>query len=135
MSDALCGAKSVGNLNSPWKAGIEEKIAELQAKSEECYNIGAKDLSELNVGDEVRIQDNVSKRWIERGVVARKGRNRDYHIELPNGRLRWRNRKFLRPISSNFGEKDSVDVQCEKDDVWYLRRGTRDRKRTVHFSV
>ena len=123
------------NLNPPWKAAIESKIAELQAKSEEYYNIGAKDLSELSVGDEVRIQDHVSKRWIERGVVARKGRNRDYHIELPNGRLRWRNRKFLRPTSSNCGEKEGVDVQCEKDDVQCLRRGTRDRKRTVRFSV
>ena len=123
------------NLNPPWKAAIESKIAELQAKSEEYYNIGAKDLSELSVGDEVRVQDHVSKRWIERGVVARKGRNRDYHIELPNGRLRWRNRKFLRPTSSNCGEKEGVDVQCEKDDVQCLRRGTRDRKRTVRFSV
>ena len=124
------------NLNPPWKAAIESKIAELQVKAEKIYNIGAKDLRELSVGDEVRIQDSVSKRWTETGVVARKGQNRDYHVELPNGRLRWRNRRFLRPItSSNGGEKESGNDQCEKDNIPYLRRGTRDRKRTVHFSI
>ena len=121
------------NLNPPWKAAIESKIAELQAKSEEYYNIGAKDLRELSVGDEVRIQDRISGRWIETGVVARKGRNRDYYIELPNGRVRWRNRRFLRPVPvSSGGGEDSV---CEDSDFKHLRRGSRERKRTVHFNV
>ena len=121
------------NLNPPWKAAIESKIAELQAKSEEYYNIGAKDLKELSVGDEVRVQDRISGRWIETGVVARKGRNRDYYIELPNGRVRWRNRRFLRPVpGSPRGEEDSV---CEDSDFKHLRRGSRERKRTVHFNV
>ena len=80
------------NLSPPWKANIEKKVAELQKKSERYYNIGAKDLKELSVGDRVRIQDHNSKRWIEKGVIARKGQNRDYRVELPNGRLRWRNR-------------------------------------------
>ena len=123
------------NLNPPWKAAIEKKIAELQAKSEEYYNIGAKDLKELSVGDEVRIQDRVSKRWIERGVVARKGRNRDYFIELPNGRMRWRNRRFIRPVQVPAGgEEDGVCISNEDND-FNIRRGTRERKRTVRFNV
>ena len=123
------------NLNPPWKVAIEKRIAELQTKSEEYYNIGAKDLKELSVGDEVRIQDRVSKRWIEKGVVARKGRNRDYYIELPNGRMRWRNRRFIRPILvPSGGEGDGVCVTSEDND-FTVRRGTRERKRTVRFNV
>ena len=122
-------------MNPPWKAAIEKKIAELQAKSEEYYNIGAKDLKELSVGDEVRIQDRVSKRWIERGVVARKGRNRDYFIELPNGRMRWRNRRFIRPVQvPSGGEEDGVCISNEDND-FNIRRGKRERKRTVRFNV
>merc|ERR1712016_111414 len=67
------------NLCPPWKSNIERRIKELQDKSEEYYNIGAKDLSELSVGDKVRVQDHKSRRWVEHGVIARKGHHRDYY--------------------------------------------------------
>ena len=98
----------------PWKTNIEKKIAELQEKSERYYNIGARDLPELSVGDRVRVQDRASKRWIEKGVSARKGQNRDYYVELVNGRMRWRNRRFLRPMSDSFGGEEDGDL-CERD--------------------
>ena len=34
------------------------------------------------------------------GLIIGVGRNRDYHIKLPSGRVCWRNRRFIRPISS-----------------------------------
>ena len=122
------------NLSPPWKAHIEKKIAELQAKSERYYNIGAKDLKELSVGDRVRVQDRVSKRWIEQGVIARKGQNCDYYVELMNGRMRWRNRRFLRPMSDSSDGGEDGDL-CERDKDFTLRRSTRERKPRVHFNV
>ena len=122
------------NLSPPWKADIEKKIAELQAKSERYYNIGARDLPELSVGDRVRFQDRASKRWIEKGVIARKGKNRDYYVELVNGRMRWRNRRFLRLMSDSFGGEEDGDL-CERDKDFTLRRGTRERKPRVRFNV
>ena len=100
----------------PWKSNIERKNSELQEKSEEYYNIGAKDLSELSVGDKVRVQDSRSRQWIEQGVISRKGRHQDYYVELSNGRTRWRNRIFLRPIASSSGEEeDSCVVKSDTD--------------------
>ena len=122
------------NLNPPWKANIEKKIAELQEKSERYYNIGARDLPELSVGDRVRVQDRASKRWIEKGVIARKGQNRDYYVELLNGRMRWRNRRFLRLMSDSFGGEEDGDL-CERDKDFTLRRSTRERKPRVRFNV
>ena len=122
------------NFSPTWKFNIEQRIAELQRKSEDYYNIGAKDLSELSVGDKVHVQDSKSRRWIEQGVVARKGRHRDYFIELANGKVRWRNRRFLRPVeTSSGGEEDSDVVENDKD--FTLRRGTRERKQRVRFNV
>ena len=48
------------------------------------------------IADEVRVQDPLSKRWDRIGVVVGIGRHRDYHIKMPNGRVYWRNRRFLR---------------------------------------
>ena len=52
----------MSNLNPPWKAAIQEEIAELQAKSPDHYNLHAKSLTELKVGNNVRLQDPISKR-------------------------------------------------------------------------
>lgn len=122
------------NLCPAWKSNIEQKITELQEKSEEYYNIGAKDLSELSVGDKVRVQDNRSRRWVEQGVIARKGRHRDYYVELSNGRTRWRNRRFLRPIDSSMdGEEDSGMVESDTDSS--PTRRSSERLRKVRFNL
>ena len=124
------------NLCPPWKSNIERKIKELQEKSEEYYNIGAKDLSELSVGDKVRVQDSRSRRWVEQGVVARKGRHRDYYVELSNGRMRWRNRRFLRPVDPlalEGGEEDIGVVESDTD-IPSPRRSS-ERLRRVRFNV
>ena len=73
-------------LSPPWKAAVDKKIAELQAKSADRYNLHSKSLLELEVGDNVRLQDPISKRWKEEGIVLYKGEHRDYIMELYMGK-------------------------------------------------
>ena len=54
----------------------------------------------LRIGQEVRLQDHITKRWDRQGQVIGVGRNRDYHVKLPSGRVYWRNRRFLRSAFS-----------------------------------
>ena len=129
-----CAERLQSNAKETMKTNIEKKIAELQEKSERYYNIGARDLPELSVGDRVRVQDRASKRWIEKGVIARKGQNRDYYVELVNGKMRWRNRRFLCLMSDSFGGEEDGDL-CERDKDFTLRRSTRERKPRVRFNV
>ncbi|XP_063585812.1 uncharacterized protein LOC134763185 [Penaeus indicus] len=62
------------------------------------YDKHARPLPKLSVGDHVRIQNTDTHRWDKVGVIMGCGRNRDYEVRLPSGRVWWRNRRFLRPI-------------------------------------
>ena len=61
------------------------------------YDSNTKSHPELEVGDKVMIQDKVSGKWSGRGIIlkARK-QNRSYEIEMANGRITSRNRRFIR---------------------------------------
>ena len=50
----------------------------------------------IPINTEVRIQDPISKDWSIKGTIVSIGRKRDYRIQLPNGRIYWRNRRFIR---------------------------------------
>ena len=68
-------------------------------KTAESYNEHAKPLRVLNNGEKVLIQNPLSKRWKEEGIIRRKETGRpSYHVLLPNGKEIWRNRRFLRPV-------------------------------------
>ena len=54
---------------------IEKKAAELQKRSDRNYNIGTKALKPLRVGDKVRVQDPVSKKWIDTGTLLETEKN------------------------------------------------------------
>ena len=41
-----------------------------------------------------------SQRWNRTGIIVGIGRHRDYHVQVPSGRVYWRNRQFLRPYQS-----------------------------------
>jgi hypothetical protein len=69
-------------------------------------------------------------------------KNRDYQVKLPSGRLYWRNRRCPRKMSSDESKepKTTRDRPCKKADnddpteeSKEPRRGTRLRKKTVHF--
>ena len=145
------------NLIPKWKVDIEDKIAELQKRSERNYNIGARSLEELQIGDQVRVQNAISKRWDDVGEVMRKGNHRDYVVNIPGKRLKWRNRRYLRLIEEERGRDGGIDVTTatarnteingrvsKKRDVLNstmdeghsnLRRGNRERKQTVRFNM
>lgn len=99
-------------LRSCVPAHPESFSADWQAKTEDCdrraaaraaqvqahYDQHAKPLPKLCIGATVRIQDPASLRWDKVGVVMGRGRNRDYSVRLPSGRVWRRNRRFLRPV-------------------------------------
>lgn len=72
------------------------KCADIQKKSCKNYNVKAKLLQNLKIGQGVWIQDVILKEWNKFGTIIGKGKFRDYLIKLPSGRTFWRNRKYLR---------------------------------------
>ena len=93
---------------------LDEAIVALKQTEEQRYNQRSKSLKPLRIGQKVRLQDHITKRWDRQGQVIGVGRNRDYHVKLPSGRVYWRNRRFLRPTFSmpcNGSIYD--DAECE----------------------
>ena len=112
-------------------------MTELQKRTENYYNIGAKMLKELNIGDRVRVQNSITK-WDEIGSIREKGNNPDYVVEISGGRTRWRNRRFLRPTvesESDIEKGEDDDTPAGDSPRSILRRSTRERKATVRFNI
>ena len=80
-----------------------------RTKNEEHYNKTAHPLSELDTGTKVDVQNHRTKEWTATGTVVAIGRNRDYYVKMPSGRVYWRNRRFLRPYLS------SIPVRVQQD--------------------
>jgi hypothetical protein len=69
-----------------------------------------KELPMLSVGDNVVMQNPLTKRWIDKGVVSSMdGNDRSYWIKS-NGRDYKRNRRFLRLLGNNGCEEESKRV-------------------------
>ena len=102
------------NLRSCVPAHSRSFLPEWQEKAEDCdrraaasdeaardaYDLHARPLPTLRVGQRVRIQDATTQRWDKVGVIMGTGRTRNYTVRLPSGRVWWRNRRFLRPVPS-----------------------------------
>lgn len=74
------------------------KAVELRKKAKSRYDVGARDLTQLSVGDIVRVQHAHKKDWgMIAEIVELKPRGRSYLVRSETGRLYWRNRRFLRP--------------------------------------
>ena len=136
------------NLIPKWKADIEDKVTELQKRSERNYNVGARPLEDLQIGDRVRVQNAITKKWDEIGAIVHKGSNRDYVISIPGKRMKWRNRRFLRRFTEERGKDDGIsdDITARNTELnrhtpsletghSSLRRSTRERKQTVQFNL
>jgi len=76
----------------------DAKKAEVTAKAIARYDSNSKTLPPLRVGDHVLVQNMQTKRWDNKGTVVFVGRSRDYQLKMSNGRLWWRNRRFLRRL-------------------------------------
>ncbi len=110
---------------------VNQRTEELREKRKEHYDQRAHALPDLKVGDTVRLQDPIHKRWKEQGHITETGPNRDYKVELPNGKIRWRNRRFLRLVKTD----PRPDGNKKKDDDFTgPRRSERVRKKTVRFA-
>ena len=68
----------------------------MKERRKNYYNLHSRNLDEFQVNDNVRIQNEETKRWDRKGRVVKIGYHRQYLIELTNGRRLWRNRRFLR---------------------------------------
>lgn len=74
----------------------DEKVESERQKVKVRYDKTAKPLPLFGIGTWVNVQDQKSGRWEKTGVVVAVGKNRDYLVKLPSGRVLWRNRRFLR---------------------------------------
>lgn len=74
----------------------DKKCAEIKKKSCANYNLKAKPLINLKIGQGVWIQDGITKKWNKFGTIIGKGKFRDYLVKLPSGKTFWRNRRYLR---------------------------------------
>ena len=84
-----------------WQKATEDWDRQAAARFQhtvEQYNKSAKSLPPIPIGDFVRIQNHVSKRWDKVGKIMGRGRNRDYLVKTVAGGVLWRNRRFLRTI-------------------------------------
>ncbi len=78
----------------------DKKAHLLKEKAKTRYDQGAKEMNKLTIGDIVRVQHQVTKRWdLVAEVTGIKERWRSYQVKSETGRLYWRNRRFLRPYN------------------------------------
>ena len=123
---------------APGKAGIrqewrvtaddrEEALAKRHATNIETWNRNVKELSELEIGQNVFVQNqtgNYPQRWGKTGSVIDKGPGpRQYYIRMDGSRrVSLRNRKFLRKSTA---VADLVNQTPESEDDQAVRQGAR----------
>ncbi len=91
----------------------------------------AKKLPPLRIGQKVRIQEPVSKNWDTIGTMTHK-RDKSYSVLFPNGRIKLRNRCFLKPVHGP--EPAQAEAHAAPDtSPCPLRRSPR-LKKTVSFA-
>ena len=76
------------------------------------------------MGTLVLIQDRKTKRWIRRGTIVEKKKNRNTYLVEASGRRYLRNRKFLRPCLNQDQSSDMAEEPEEKEQ-FELRRSKR----------
>ena len=111
--------------------------------AEREYNKRAKHLSSLKIGQHVRIQDHISKKWLRSGLIIGVGRNRGYHIKLSSGRVCWRNRRSIRPLPTEWGDPKEEMMTSDERHVHFedeifppsptLRRSVRQKRFPNHL--
>lgn len=68
----------------------------VQADAQSHYNQSAHHLGPFRIGQLVDVQDHRTGKWSATGTIVAIGKNRDYFVKFPSGRVYWRNRRFLR---------------------------------------
>ncbi len=112
----------------------DRKATSLRAKAKLCYDRGAKALTPFKVGDVVRVQDRKTQRWDTIAeVVTRRPRGRSYTVKTETGRLKWRNRRFLRPYVPGTDTEPDREEEPEETREKGPRRSKRTKKQTRRF--
>ena len=93
----------------------EQALAVKFARIERDMSGGARNLTSLEVGDIVQIQDqrgNTPRRWNKSGRIVEKLEFDQYLVKVDgSGRLTRRNRRFLKKIISTLADKEIVEEE------------------------
>ena len=103
---------------SHWLEKTEESEQRAATRSQavkRAYDSRARPLASLPVGEKVRVQDPISKRWDKVGVVTEAGPSRAYMVKTQAGRVLRRNRRFLRVVPAPCSHSNEGTPPC--DDV------------------
>ncbi len=88
-------------------------------RAKDYYNDGTKALPPLQIGDAVVVQNRKTFRWVKRATVEKMcDSGHSYEVRMrESGKLKTRNRKFLRPDSQgeNEGKKSAEGDECEPE--------------------
>ena len=106
-----------------------------KGKAEERYNARAADLPQLHVGQQVQVQDPVSKKWDKVGVIDAVGLKRSYRVELEGGAHYWRNRLFIRPYHGGGSRDETMGDRPSSEPKPPLESSGGRRKERVRFDV
>ena len=103
-----------------WQKAIMEadrKATHMAKTAKERCDSKTSHLSQLKIGQKVRVQHHVTKRWTICGTVLWRESNRVYGVRLASGLVLVRNRKFLRSVVElKQLEPSSSDSLSEKID-------------------
>ena len=105
------------------ESGARREKANLKGKVRERFNAKSKPLDKLTIGMHVWVQDPVSKKWTQSGRVIAIGERRSYDVQLGDGRIWTRNRKFLRPKVIRFEDELGDQVSSATRTRWTQRQG------------
>jgi transposase InsO family protein len=94
-------------MSQPDNTGLQEKLKEAQAKSALKYNLAAKTLPKLKIGQRVRVQDHVTRRFTIKGTVKKTAGDREYVIKTNRGGELVRNRRFI--IANKESPQDTLE--------------------------
>ena len=65
----------------------------------------------------------VSKTLEQTGMIVSMGKNRDYRVKKPSGRVLWRNRRFLRPDHTLLPESEDQTTEKPREQEQARKRG------------
>ncbi|QQP40014.1 Transposon Tf2-6 polyprotein, partial [Caligus rogercresseyi] len=108
------------------RRGDDAIAVSLRAKAKAAYDVGSKELSELKVGDIVRVQHGLTKKWNLAEVLEIRPRGRSYLVKTESGRLYWRNRRYLKLYAPPIGV--AKDIPESQEEVKQPRRSKRQKK-------
>ena len=104
LKDVMPLRKTLYKPHAEWLKAAEQReilLSKHNAKLTEQYNCHSHTLPQLKLGESIRIQNPLNRRWDTTGRVVETLPNRQYRIRVDgSGRITLRNRRFLRIIEN-----------------------------------